>query len=139
MPEPSDVTLSMSERLSKVEANIDSMRDAFERHAEATSRAIAKLTHHIDDLAAKNAARDRTNWTQLASLAAVVLVIIGMIGSGYVRDMNRLEAAVARLDRDYRRVALKASEVSARILALQRELELRTRRQPASRPKAWAN
>jgi hypothetical protein len=61
-----------------------------------------------------------------AGWAAVVLLVIGMFGSGYVRDLNRLEQDVERAEQANKEfhldVARKASAFNERLLNIEREV-----------------
>ena len=49
----------------------------------------------IDDLANKLAQQQRTPWSVLIGFGGLILVIVGMMGSGYVREQGRIEAEVS--------------------------------------------
>ncbi len=55
---------------------------------------VENLARDVGDLKDVVIAGGKTNWSVLASWAAVLLAIISILGSGYVADLTRLEKRV---------------------------------------------
>lgn len=70
------------------------------RDVESLSKSVRQLADDVRGDMGKIMSRinegNRTQWPTLASWAAVILVIIGMMGSGYIRDQARHETMLGK-------------------------------------------
>ena len=71
-------------RLSRVEAVVEGLADE-----------LGKLTKAVQTISD----RTRPQWGNYMAAASVLLLIIGMVGSGYIRDMKRIEGNVEMLSK----------------------------------------
>ena len=96
-----------------LQSNVVQLGKTIEGHAAQTRHAIESLAKQVSD-------GQRTPWSALASWAAVILVIVGMAGSGYVRDLDRTDAEIKRLRERQARSDVSDTEQHERIRALER-------------------
>lgn len=76
----------LEERVSAMESDIRALSHNFESFSADIKAAIGRMQDHR-----------RTSWPALASWAGVILMIVTMAGSGYVRDQARIEKALIKL------------------------------------------
>lgn len=78
-------------RLSTVEAQQSNLGELFEREIRALHGEIQLLHDAISKLRSIYVDAAKTDWRGIWGGVAVALTIVGMIGLGYVRDLNRME------------------------------------------------
>jgi len=129
---PADVH-ELSERISVVETGLEGLRNqigglgrSLEKYATDTDRSITTIGTRLSESA-------RTPWGTLAAWASVVLAIGAVWMMGYVRDLERLEAALRSVDatqdahqHDGHPARLEAMIIALQERALRIEDELRT-------------
>lgn len=74
-------TPDVDERIARIEAVTIGLAESVE-----------KLSKTVNEISERVSASTKTDWGRLLGLSAIILTIVGMLGSGYVRDMNRVEA-----------------------------------------------
>ncbi len=75
----------------KTDGRLDRRLSRLEAVVEGLASDVDKVIGSISHLGDAVIARGETNWSVLGTWAAVLLVVIGMGGSGYIRDLDRLE------------------------------------------------
>lgn len=80
-------TRSTDERVATVETQVSALHGDFSE--------LKKQVSHLADVVTRGFARinegSKTNWAMIFGSMSILLIIIGFIGSGYVRDINRVE------------------------------------------------
>ena len=108
---------NLESRVSAVETGLEHIESSMADIKESIKAGFHDLRRELDQ-------QEQDSKPKLASWAgwaAVVLVIIGMFGSGYVRDLNRIEAQQVLLDQRLRYSEREAAVEQA--LRDQRNLE----------------
>lgn len=82
---------SFEAEIARHDAELHSINNTLSNLADSFSSRFNKLEASIGRLAGQFNNHNRTPWSMLAGWAAVVLVVIGFLGNGYVRDMQRVE------------------------------------------------
>jgi len=85
-------------RVSRLETNMENLVEDIRQtnqNVVSLGKAIETMstntTNAITELADKLHSSTQTQWGPMLSFTAIVLVIVGMVGSGYVRDQYRIE------------------------------------------------
>ena len=77
---------NLSERIAGVEAGIDSLGRSFD-----------KFSHAFENSIERQGELQKTRWPIVFGVLTLVLVVIGGFMSGYLRDLNRIENAVSKI------------------------------------------
>jgi len=93
-------------RTTRVETQIVSLTESLQSLAQSVKDMGQGIERSIGGLHSKIESMGKTDWGRIIGFTSVVLVIIGIIGgsigSGYLRDMTRLEREVSlSTERDY--------------------------------------
>jgi len=64
---------------------------------DAMNKTMLNLVDAFDGAQSKQQENQKTPWANYLSAFALILVMVGMVGSGYVRDLNRLENTLEKL------------------------------------------
>ena len=80
-----------NERVAALEAGHKSLHKDVENIADSLARLGRDFRTAIDDVHAVISEQSKTPWALLLQAATVFLVVIGFLGSFYVRDLSKLE------------------------------------------------
>jgi hypothetical protein len=101
-------------------AHLDDRIDAFEK---TVGRRFDQLAYSIENLGKSFNEGRKTPWATLAAWAGVVVMLVAILGHGYVRDLNRVEATHDQLQKTYYeyvvRTAAENASLRARVEALE--------------------
>lgn len=83
---------------------------------------VENIAREVGDLKDIVRARSQTNWSVLASWAAVIIAVVSLAGSGYVRDLTRLEYDARILENRIITDEVDAGKIHERLRALERQI-----------------
>lgn len=125
-PQGNNKLLTMEARIATIEANYlrlvedtHSTAEALERHAERSSEAI-------EGLISKLAAAKVPQWGALASWAAVILTIVGLLLASINRDQAKSAAELEKQSQQLEILKDKIANLTSDISALKTRQELMT-------------
>lgn len=90
-------------RITALEVNITTLVGSIRDLKDDVDSKFASITTLVRGVGADVAQSGKTDWKAYFGGLAVLLVIIGFVGNGYVRDQERTEAAVQILSEKYNR------------------------------------
>ena len=109
-------------RVSAVETAVEHIESSMIDIRDSINRGFSDMRQELDI----QTEQSRPQVVAWAGWAAVVVLVTGMLGSGYVRDLNRLETDFADLEADSLQFHLGVTRTDAineaRIYALEREV-----------------
>lgn len=94
---PSNIPLHNPRHNSTLDTRLSRLEAIVENFVSTVSNDIQQQNRSIDALRKAFQEHNRTPWTNVFGGATIVLLIIGMFGSGYVRDLSRVELLQAKL------------------------------------------
>ncbi len=109
---------TLEQRVTAVETAIEHIETGQTEIKTTINAGFADLHDRIDDQNSNN----KPNIVAWAGWAAVFVIILGMFGSGYVRDLNRIETETAQQDLRVRKQTVLSSEYNERLNTLEREI-----------------
>lgn len=85
-----DIHSNIESRVTAVETAVDHIESSMYDIKTSLDAGLSSIHDRIDDQSDSS----KPNVVAWAGWAAVILLVIGMFGSGYVRDLNRIETEV---------------------------------------------
>lgn len=82
-----EVPHDVHERVSRIEATLETFVVTVSKDIQETNQNVDALRHLIQDSL-------KTPWQNYIAAAGVILMLVAMFGSGYIRDLSRVETVV---------------------------------------------
>lgn len=117
--------LDLSPRVSGLERDVAHLDDRLDGFEKTVSRRFDQLAYSIENLSDTISESGRTPWGTLAGWAAVVVMLVGILGHGYVRDLNRIELEHSTLQKIYYQHVLQSTAETASLKAQLKALQSR--------------
>jgi len=92
---------NLEPRVTALETSITSLTEDVRSLGRSLERYADSTTTQITELSSKFSASQKTPWGVLASWAGVVLVIVGMAGSSFIKDILDIEDRVGVIEKNY--------------------------------------
>lgn len=117
------------ERLASLETGHKSLHKDLNAVAGALENLGRDFRQSMDKLQEKIASQSATPWGVLASWASVIILILTIVGSFYVRDLSRIQGEVERIPRDIEKEQILREEIHyLKLQNLEQKLELLSER-----------
>lgn len=90
-------------RIAAMEVHVKTVHTALHEFKDDVDSKFANITGLIQSIRSEISTSNRTQWPGILAGIGVLLVIVGFIGNGYVRDQERTEDDVAILQEKFQR------------------------------------
>lgn len=115
------------ERLASLETVHKSLRKDLTAVAGALENLGRDFRQSMDKLQERITSQSATPWGVLASWASVIILVLTIVGSFYVRDLSRIQSEVERIPRDLEKEqGLREEIYRLRLENLEKRIEVRS-------------
>lgn len=112
------------ERLASLETGHKALHKDLTAVAGALENLGRDFRQSMDKLQEKIASQSATPWGVLASWASVIILVLTIVGSFYVRDLSRIQSEVERIPRDLEKEQVLREEIhTLKMQALEQKVD----------------